>query len=122
MSLESNINCNDQSGIDHFLKRVASLSRRATPTTPARSRHVKKPGFARAVCKAHVKPSRSQLSACDLVWCAYLDSFVVWKIKDVGSLEGDLVRSAFRMEISMMQKCKPEGDNADLTHDMKAIR
>ncbi|KAK9070994.1 hypothetical protein SSX86_009562 [Deinandra increscens subsp. villosa] len=68
---------------------------------------------------------RSQLAAFDSAWCAYLNSFVVWKVKDAESLEEDLVRAACQMEISMMQKCKvtPEGDNdADLTHDMKAIQ
>ncbi|XP_023730256.1 uncharacterized protein LOC111877988 [Lactuca sativa] len=67
---------------------------------------------------------RSQLEAFDSAWCAYLNSFVVWKVKDAESLEEDLVRAACQMEISMMQKCKltPEGDNADLTHDMKAIQ
>ncbi|KAI3788928.1 hypothetical protein L2E82_01710 [Cichorium intybus] len=67
---------------------------------------------------------RSQLAAFDSAWCAYLNSFVVWKVKDAESLEEDLVRAACQMEISMMQKCKltPEGDNTDLTHDMKAIQ
>ncbi|KAK9059598.1 hypothetical protein SSX86_020302 [Deinandra increscens subsp. villosa] len=67
---------------------------------------------------------RSQLLAFDLAWCDYLNSFVLWKVKDAESLVEDLVRAACRMEISMMQKCKltPEGDNADLTHDMKAIQ
>ncbi|XP_076887685.1 uncharacterized protein LOC143537905 [Bidens hawaiensis] len=68
---------------------------------------------------------RSQLAAFDSAWCAFLNSFVVWKVKDAESLEEDLVRAACQMEISMMQKCRmtPEGDNdADLTHDMKAIQ
>ncbi|KAJ0513942.1 putative T-complex 11 protein [Helianthus annuus] len=68
---------------------------------------------------------RSQLAAFDSAWCAFLNSFVVWKVKDAESLEEDLVRAACQMEISMMQKCKmtPEGDNdADLTHDMRAIQ
>ncbi|KAI3815421.1 hypothetical protein L1987_15088 [Smallanthus sonchifolius] len=190
-STASGISYNGQNDIDHLLKRVASPSRRTTPRTPARSRHVKKPGSARAVSKTPVvKPSRyqvrvvlcaymivahpdavfsgqgqretalaesakkfvqefeeliniilhgrgeesepvlprrtfrSQLSAFDLAWCAYLNSFVVWKVKDAESLEEDLVRAACQMEISMMQKCKltPEGDNADLTHDMRAIQ
>ncbi|KAI3800627.1 hypothetical protein L1987_28720 [Smallanthus sonchifolius] len=67
MSMESGINCNGQSGIDHLTKRVASLSRRAAPT-PVRSRHVKKPGFARAISNAHVKPSTYQMR---VVVCAY---------------------------------------------------
>ncbi|XP_071713927.1 uncharacterized protein [Rutidosis leptorrhynchoides] len=67
---------------------------------------------------------RSQLAAFDSAWCAYLNSFVVWKVKDAESLEEDLVRAACQMEISMMQKCKltPDGDGANLTHDMKAIQ
>lgn len=67
---------------------------------------------------------RSQFAAFDSAWCAFLNSFVVWKVKDAESLEEDLVRAACQMEISMMQKCKlsPEGDNSDLTHDMKAIQ
>ncbi|GJS23454.1 T-complex protein 11 [Tanacetum coccineum] len=67
---------------------------------------------------------RSQLAAFDSAWCAYLNSFVVWKVKDAESLEEDLVRAACQMEISMMQKCKMthEGDNTDMTHDMKAIQ
>ncbi|KAD6795456.1 hypothetical protein E3N88_06352 [Mikania micrantha] len=74
---------------------------------------------------SHIPMFRSQLAAFDSAWCAYLNSFVVWKVKDAESLEEDLVRAACQMEISMMQKCKmtPEGDNdADLTHDMKAIQ
>ncbi|KAI3712412.1 hypothetical protein L1987_70968 [Smallanthus sonchifolius] len=191
VSMASGISYDGQNDIDHLLKRVASPSRRTTPRTPARSRHVKKPGPARAVSKTPIiKPSRyqvrvvlcaymivahpdavfsgqgqretalaesakkfvqefellinvilhgrgegsepvlprrtfrSQLSAFDLAWCAYLNSFVVWKVKDAESLEEDLVRVACQMEISMMQKCKltPEGDNADLTHDMRAIQ
>ncbi|KAJ9538232.1 hypothetical protein OSB04_030965 [Centaurea solstitialis] len=67
---------------------------------------------------------RSQLAAFDSAWCSYLNSFVVWKVKDAESLEEDLVRAACQMEISMMQKCKltPDGDSADLTYDMKAIQ
>nr|GEX79095.1 T-complex protein 11 [Tanacetum cinerariifolium] len=67
---------------------------------------------------------RSQVAAFDSAWCAYLNSFVVWKVKDAESLEEDLVRAACRMEISMMQKCKMthEGDDTDMTHDMKAIQ
>ncbi|KAJ9552328.1 hypothetical protein OSB04_016373 [Centaurea solstitialis] len=67
---------------------------------------------------------RSQLAAFDAAWCSYLNSFVVWKVKDVESLENDLVRAACQMEISMMQKYKPtpEGDNNALTHDVKAFQ
>ncbi|OVA06119.1 T-complex 11 [Macleaya cordata] len=67
---------------------------------------------------------RSQLKAFDAAWCSYLYRFVVWKVKDARSLEDDLVRAACQLEFSMMQKCKltPEGDNGDLSHDMKAIQ
>ncbi|KAI3774489.1 hypothetical protein L1987_49047 [Smallanthus sonchifolius] len=74
---------------------------------------------------SHRSMFRLQLAAFDSAWCAYLNSFVVWKVKDAESLEEDLVRAACQMEISMMQKCKMtlDGDNdADLTHDMKAIQ
>ncbi|KAA8536558.1 hypothetical protein F0562_029036 [Nyssa sinensis] len=67
---------------------------------------------------------RSQLSSFDAAWCSYLNSFVVWKVKDAESLEEDLVRAACQLELSMIQTCKltPEGDSAALTHDMKAIQ
>ncbi|KAL5789712.1 hypothetical protein ACOSQ2_004600 [Xanthoceras sorbifolium] len=67
---------------------------------------------------------RSQLAAFDKAWCSYLNCFVAWKVKDAQSLEEDLVRAACQLELSMMHKCKmtPEGDNGDLTHDMKAIQ
>ncbi|KAF9690239.1 hypothetical protein SADUNF_Sadunf01G0174900 [Salix dunnii] len=57
---------------------------------------------------------RSQLAAFDKEWCSYLNCFVVWKVKDAHSLEGDLERA----------KCKltPGGSNDALTHDMKAIQ
>ncbi|CAK9151134.1 unnamed protein product [Ilex paraguariensis] len=68
---------------------------------------------------------RSQLAAFDAAWCSFLNSFVVWKVKDARSLEEDLVRAACQLELSMIQKCKlttPEGDSGPLTHDMKAIQ
>ncbi|KAK1578603.1 hypothetical protein Q3G72_031550 [Acer saccharum] len=67
---------------------------------------------------------RSQLVSFDKAWCSYLNCFVAWKVKDAQSLEEDLVRAACQLELSMIQKCKmtPEGDNGDLTHDMKAIQ
>lgn len=66
---------------------------------------------------------KSQLTAFDAAWCAYLNSFVVWKVKDAESLEEDLVRAACHLELSMMQKCKPtQGDSSTLTHDLKAIQ
>lgn len=67
---------------------------------------------------------RSQLAAFDAAWCSYLNSFVVWKVKDAESLEEDLVRAACQMELSMMQTCKmtQDGDNVPLTHDMKAVQ
>lgn len=67
---------------------------------------------------------RSQLQAFDSAWCSYLNSFVVWKVKDAQSLEQDLVKAACHLELSMIQTCKmtPEGDTGNLTHDMKAIQ
>ncbi|XP_059653509.1 uncharacterized protein LOC132300457 [Cornus florida] len=68
---------------------------------------------------------RSQLAAFDATWCSYLNSFVMWKVKDAESLEEDLVRAACQLELSMIQKCKltPEGESGGaLTHDMKAIQ
>lgn len=67
---------------------------------------------------------RSQLASFDVAWCSYLNSFVVWKVKDAESLEEDLVRAACQMELSMMQTCKmtQDGDNGALTHDMKAVQ
>ncbi|XP_050375565.1 uncharacterized protein LOC126793164 isoform X2 [Argentina anserina] len=67
---------------------------------------------------------RSQLGAFDKAWCVYLSCFVAWKVKDAQLLEGDLVRAACQMELSMIQTCKmtSEGDTANLTHDMKAIQ
>ncbi|KAJ7946605.1 T-complex 11 [Quillaja saponaria] len=66
---------------------------------------------------------RSQLAAFDKAWCAYLNCFVAWKVKDAQLLEDDLVRAACQLEVSMIQTCKltPEGDSGALTHDMKAI-
>ncbi|CAL1385557.1 unnamed protein product [Linum trigynum] len=68
---------------------------------------------------------RSQLVVFDKAWCAFLNCFVVWKVKDAVSLEEDLVRAACQLELSMIQKCKmsPGGENKDLlSHDMKAIQ
>ncbi|CAM0904563.1 unnamed protein product [Alopecurus aequalis] len=67
---------------------------------------------------------RTQLVNFDKAWCAYLYRFVVWKVKDARSLEGDLVRSACKLELSMMQTCKltADGQSQNLTHDMKAIQ
>jgi hypothetical protein len=67
---------------------------------------------------------RTQLVSFDKAWCSYLYRFVVWKVKDARSLEGDLVRAACKLELSMMQTCKltSDGQSQDLTHDMKAIQ
>uniref|UniRef100_A0A2P2LSL0 Uncharacterized protein MANES_07G019200 n=2 Tax=Rhizophora mucronata TaxID=61149 RepID=A0A2P2LSL0_RHIMU len=67
---------------------------------------------------------RSQLAAFDKAWCAYLNCFVVWKVKDARLLEDNLVRAACQLELSMIQKCKitSGGENDTLTHDMKAIQ
>ncbi|XP_016479464.1 uncharacterized protein LOC107800751 [Nicotiana tabacum] len=70
------------------------------------------------------KTFKSQLAEFDSAWCSYLNSFVVWKVKDAQSLEEDLVRAACQLELSMIQKCRitPEGDSVALTHDLKAIQ
>lgn len=67
---------------------------------------------------------KSQLTEFDSAWCSYLNSFVVWKVRDAQSLEEDLVRAACQLELSMIQKCRmtPEGDGGALTHDLKAIQ
>jgi hypothetical protein len=67
---------------------------------------------------------RRQIAVFDSAWCAYLNSFVVWKVKDAECLEGDLVRAACQMELSMIQKCKvsPDGESGNLTHDLMAIQ
>ncbi|KAL3350100.1 hypothetical protein AABB24_022890 [Solanum stoloniferum] len=67
---------------------------------------------------------KSQLIEFDSAWCSYLNSFVVWKVKDAQSLEEDLVRAACQLELSMIQKCRitAEGDGGALTHDLKAIQ
>ncbi|CAI9764550.1 unnamed protein product [Fraxinus pennsylvanica] len=67
---------------------------------------------------------RSQLGEFDSAWCSFLNSFVVWKVKDARSLEEDLIKAACRLELSMIQTCKmtPDGDCGFLTHDMKAIQ
>ena len=63
---------------------------------------------------------RSQLEAFD----THMVRFMVWKVKDAKLLEQDLVRAACQLELSMMHTCKltPDGDNGDLTHDIKAIQ
>ncbi|MCD7458978.1 hypothetical protein HAX54_039759 [Datura stramonium] len=67
---------------------------------------------------------KSQLIEFDSAWCSYLNSFVVWKVRDAQSLEEDLVRAACQLELSMIKKCRmtPEGDGGALTHDLKAIQ
>lgn len=67
---------------------------------------------------------RSQLAAFDKAWCAYLNNFVIWKVRDAKLLEDDLVRAACQLELSMLQTCKlsTEGETGVLTHDMKAIQ
>ncbi|KAI4318505.1 hypothetical protein MLD38_032201 [Melastoma candidum] len=67
----------------------------------------------------------SQLAAFDIAWCAYLNNFVVWKVKDAKLLEDDLVKAACQLELSMIKTCKltaEGGDTGSLTHDMKAIQ
>ncbi|XP_013585829.1 PREDICTED: uncharacterized protein LOC106294739 isoform X1 [Brassica oleracea var. oleracea] len=74
--------------------------------------------------ESKLRTLRSQLDLFDKAWCAFLNSFVIWKVKDARLLEDDLVRAACQLELSMIQKCKitPEGDDVMLTHDKKAIQ
>ncbi|KAG2303638.1 hypothetical protein Bca4012_062393 [Brassica carinata] len=74
--------------------------------------------------ESKLRTLRSQLDLFDKAWCAFLNSFVIWKVKDARLLEDDLVRAACQLELSMIQKCKitPEGDDIMLTHDKKAIQ
>ena len=64
------------------------------------------------VGESKLRTLRSQLDLFDKVWCAFLNSFVLWKFKDTRLLGEDKVRAACQLEISMIQKCKitPEGD------------
>ncbi|KAH9318454.1 hypothetical protein KI387_020223 [Taxus chinensis] len=70
------------------------------------------------------RPFATQLAAFDAAWCSYLYQFVAWKVKDAQSLEEDLIRVTCQLELSMLQKCKitSEGDECNVSHDIKAIR
>ncbi|KAL1192227.1 hypothetical protein V5N11_032692 [Cardamine amara subsp. amara] len=74
--------------------------------------------------ESKLRTLRSQLDLFDKAWCSFLNSFVIWKVKDARLLEDDLVRAACQLELSMIQKCKltPEGDDTMLTHDKRAIQ
>ncbi|EOA40615.1 hypothetical protein CARUB_v100082240mg, partial [Capsella rubella] len=74
--------------------------------------------------ESNLRTLRSQLDLFDKAWCSFLNSFVIWKVKDARLLEDDLVRAACQLELSMIQKCKltPEGGGTMLTHDKKAIQ
>ncbi|CAN8304377.1 unnamed protein product [Cochlearia groenlandica] len=74
--------------------------------------------------ESKLRTLRSQLESFDKAWCSFLNSFVIWKVKDARLLEDDLVRAACQLELSMIQKCKltPEGDSTMLTYDKKAIQ
>ncbi|CAN7117308.1 unnamed protein product, partial [Brassica rapa subsp. narinosa] len=87
----------------------------------------------KVIKEGHVKMSieesklqtlRSQLDLFDKAWCTFLNSFVLWKVKDARLLGEDKVRAACQLEIYMIQKCKitPERDDTVLTHDKKAIQ
>ncbi|CAA7059417.1 unnamed protein product [Microthlaspi erraticum] len=75
--------------------------------------------------ESKLRTLRSQLELFDKAWCSFLNSFVIWKVKDARLLEDDLVRAACQLELSMIQKCNvtPDGDSAMLlTHDQRAIQ
>ena len=55
---------------------------------------------------ADLKKFRTQLVAFDKAWCGHLYHFVAWKVKDAKSLEDDLIRSACKLELSMIQRAK----------------
>ncbi|CAA3011127.1 Hypothetical predicted protein [Olea europaea subsp. europaea] len=57
----------------------------------------------------------SQLETFDKAWCSYLYCFVMWKVKDIKSLEEDLVRAACDLEALRIQTCEqiPGRDSGD---------
>ena len=70
------------------------------------------------------RPFTVQLAEFDAVWCSYLYEFVVWKVQDAHSLEEDLVRVAYQLELSMLQKCNSLTANKGplkSRHDNEAI-
>ncbi|KAH0882985.1 hypothetical protein HID58_059081 [Brassica napus] len=77
-----------------------------------------------SVEESKLQTLRSQLDLFDKAWCAFLNSFVLWKVKDARLLGEDKVRAACQLQISMIQKCKitPERDDTVLTYDKKAIQ
>ncbi|KAH0868151.1 hypothetical protein HID58_075173 [Brassica napus] len=76
------------------------------------------------VGESKLRTLRSQLDLFDKAWCAFMNSFVLWKVKDARLLGEDKVRAVCQLEISMIQKCKitPEGDDTVLIHDRKRFR
>lgn len=70
------------------------------------------------------KKFKTQLVAFDKAWCAYLYRFVAWKAKDAKSLEDDLIKTACKLELSMIQtfKITNEGESNNLDGDLKAIQ
>ena len=48
---------------------------------------------------------------------------MAWKVKDAKSLEDDLIGSAYKLELSMIQTCKitNEGESDNIGGDLKAI-
>ncbi|CAN6884128.1 unnamed protein product [Brassica oleracea] len=117
--------------IDHLLRRVATPRKKKTPSTlknmkgkrvtPGRrvavpSEVIKEDPVKMSVGESKLRTLRSQLDLFDKAWCAFLNSFVLWKVKDARLLGEDKVRAACQFEISMIQKCKitPEGDDSSL--------
>ncbi|KAK3154363.1 hypothetical protein QOZ80_2BG0189550 [Eleusine coracana subsp. coracana] len=70
------------------------------------------------------KKFRSQLIAFDKAWCAYHYHFVTWKGKDAKSLEEDLITTACKLQLSMMQTCKmtAEGQPNNLNGDFDPVQ
>ncbi|GAQ81499.1 T-complex protein 11 [Klebsormidium nitens] len=81
-------------------------------------------GPAVAASSPRKKRFAEQLKDFDSAWLHYLDQFVAWKVKDLGSLEGDLIKVALQLESSMHQYTKAlHGEDAPhLTPDQEAIR
>ncbi|KAF2608546.1 hypothetical protein F2Q68_00045356 [Brassica cretica] len=106
--------------IDHLLRRVATPRKMKTPST-LKNRKEKRvtpdavfnsQGDQEAALNDSAKGFLREFKLLIKVWCAFLNSFVLWKVKDTRLLGEDKVRAACQLEISMIQKCKitPEGD------------
>ncbi|KAG5229285.1 T-complex [Salix suchowensis] len=133
--------------IDHLLKRVATPKKRTTPRSCTRSREAKKYPVRIVLCAymilghpdavfsgqgereiALAKSAEAFTREFELLTRIILDGpFTVLmslnpchrNVKDAQSLEGDLVRAACKLELSMIQKCKltPGGKDQKLLRE-----